>query len=147
VGRFLVLVSVGVAALAAGGSALGQPGGARDDYAVFHTPSGNIGCGYTGAGGSPKGFLRCDIGTGIKPAPKKPASCQLDYGSGYSMGDTGRAKGVCAGDTVLHQGKVLAYGKTWRNGGFTCASKTTGLRCTNRSGHGFFLSKAHSYII
>ena len=34
---------------------------------------------------------------------------------------------------------------TWRRGGFVCASTKAGLRCRNRSGHGFFLSRQHSY--
>jgi hypothetical protein len=63
------------------------------------------------------------------------------------MADTGRARVVCAGDTVLHQGPVLKYGTTWRRGGFTCTSRSTGLRCTNRSRHGFFVSRARSYVI
>jgi hypothetical protein len=150
--RKLLMVLIGAIALATGGTALAKssstaPASGADDFAAFRTPSGNIGCAYTGAGGSTKGYLRCDIGTGLKPRPRKPASCQLDYGSGYEMSDTGRAKVVCAGDTVLRQGFVLRYGKTWRRGGFTCASRLAGLRCTNRSARGFFLSRARSYLI
>jgi hypothetical protein len=39
----------------------------------------------------------------------------------------------------------LRYGAKWSRGGFTCTSKQIGLRCRNRGGHGFFLSRAHSY--
>jgi hypothetical protein len=146
------MVSIAAIVLGTGGTALAKapstpPSSRADDFAAFRTPSGNIGCAYTGAGGSTKGYLRCDIGTGLRPRPRKPASCELDYGSGYSMSDTGRASVVCAGDTVLRQGFVLRYGKTWRSGGFTCASRIAGLRCTNRNGHGFFLSRARSYRI
>ena len=148
--RKVLLVTLAGVALATGGTALGSstaPASPADDFAAFRTPSGNIGCAYTGAGGSTKGYLRCDIGTGLKPRPRKPASCELDYGSGYAMSDTGRAAVVCAGDTVLRQGFVLRYGTTWRSGGFVCSSKVAGLRCTNRAGRGFFLSRGRSYLI
>lgn len=139
-GKLLTILLAGTLA----GAAFGATSSAST-LVGFHTPSGNIGCIYSKDGASV--FLRCDIATGIKPAPNKPRSCELDYGSGYSMADTGRARVVCAGDTVLHQGPVLKYGTTWRRGGFTCTSRSTGLRCTNRSRHGFFLSRAHSYVI
>ena len=40
---------------------------------------------------------------------------------------------------------VLAYGRTWRGGVFTCLSQAIGLRCSNRVGHGFFLSRERWY--
>ena len=36
---------------------------------------------------------------------------------------------------------TLAYGKTWHFKAFTCTSRFTGLTCTNRAGHGLFLSR------
>ena len=36
---------------------------------------------------------------------------------------------------------TLRYGRTWRNGAYTCRSRLTGLTCTNRAGHGLFLSR------
>jgi len=143
VGKLVTIVLAG-ALLGSAASAYGATGSAST-LVGFHTPSGNIGCIYSKDGTSV--FLRCDIASGLKPLPKKPANCHLNYGAGYEMGPTGRAQAVCAGDTVLHQGKVLKYGTTWHGGGFTCTSKSTGLRCTNRSKHGFFLSRAHSYTI
>jgi hypothetical protein len=54
--------------------------------------------------------------------------------------------GNIAGDTAVDKrAKVLRYGSKWSRGGFTCASRRTGLRCRNRSGHGWFLSRPHSY--
>jgi hypothetical protein len=62
------------------------------------------------------------------------------------MAVTGRVHVTCHGDTAIDpHARVLRYGTTWRGGGFTCTSKTTGLRCRNRSGHGFFMSRQHSY--
>ena len=53
---------------------------------------------------------------------------------------------VCHGDTALDpHAPVLTYGKTWQRNGLKCISKAVGLRCTNAGGHGFFLSRAHSY--
>jgi len=108
-------------------------------FVDFRTPSGNIGCGYSD---EPRPSLRCDI---LQSAdmPRKPRSCDLDYGYAYAMHRRGKALTLCAGDTVVNQNApVLDYGKTKRIGGFRCRSKTTGLRCTNKSDHGFFLSRA-----
>jgi hypothetical protein len=101
----------------------------------FRTPSKNIACGYLTA----PAFLRCDVLSGLKPRPAR--RCELDW-TGISMAPTGRATPTCAGDTVYQRGApILAYGRTWRRGGFTCVSRRTGLRCTNRSGHGFVLAR------
>jgi hypothetical protein len=102
----------------------------------FRTPSGNITCAYSG------GFIRCDIGTGVHPLPPRPASCDVDWGQGFELGARGRARIVCAGDTTRGiPVPTLRYGQTWRRGGISCVSRTVGLRCRNRSGHGFFLSR------
>jgi hypothetical protein len=59
------------------------------------------------------------------------------------MAPTGRAHVLCIGDTVLDpKAKVLKYGESKLYGGkFRCTSRVSGLRCQNRSGHGFFLSR------
>jgi len=91
-------------------------------------------------------YLRCDIGGGLHPLPPRPKSCDLDWGYGYSMKDTGLARPFCAGDTAKDpRAPILQYGKTRRLGPFTCLSQPAGLRCTNRSKHGFFLSRQRSY--
>ncbi|HEV2737287.1 MAG TPA: DUF6636 domain-containing protein [Candidatus Elarobacter sp.] len=106
----------------------------------FRTPSGNIGCVDVGTS------LRCDIRSGIPHAPPRPKNCDLDWGGGYDMGTTGRASVMCAGDTAIDpHSPAIPYGTTWHRGAFRCASKLEGLRCTNASGHGFFLSKDPSY--
>ncbi len=82
--------------------------------------------------------LRCDILSGLKPEPR--GRCELDW-TGVAMG-TGKAGPACAGDTVYDlKAPVLGYGRTWRRGPFTCLSMRVGLSCSNRSGHGFFLSR------
>jgi hypothetical protein len=122
--------------------ALLVPASASAKFVFFQTPSHNIGCLYSSSPAS----LRCDIRSGLKPPPSKPKGCTVDWTGGYQVGPTGRAQKVCAGDTVLSPGaRVVRYGTIWRGGAFTCRSSTSGLRCRNRSGHGFFLSRRHSY--
>jgi hypothetical protein len=111
----------------------------------FRTPSANIGCVYaSGLGGRPS--LRCDIRSGLRPRPPKPARCDLDWGDSYSLTPTGRASVTCHGDTaIIPRSRVLRYGSRWARSGLVCSSRKTGLRCRNTSGHGFFLSKQRSY--
>ena len=113
---------------------------------LFRMPTSNIGCAYSNEPGRGGPNLRCDILSGLKPPPPRPAGCQLDWTFGYRIRATGRALRVCAGDTTVdRRAKVLRYGHRWRAGGFNCLSRRIGLRCRNRSGHGFFLSRKHSY--
>ena len=110
----------------------------------FRVPSGpgTIGCIYSSA----RVNLRCDILSGLNPPPGKPRSCQLDWRYGYQMHRTGRTQTVCAGvEAVDTRAKVLRYGHRWKRGGFNCFSDRLGLRCHNLSGHGFFISRRHSY--
>jgi hypothetical protein len=104
-------------------------------FRSFHTPSGNIGCYADG------GYLRCDIGQKSWQGPPRPASCMGAYGDSFIMTATGRPRWGCHGDTALRSGHALRYGATWRSGAFTCTSRLNGLTCTNRAGHGFFLSR------
>jgi len=107
-------------------------------YVDFVMPSGNIGCGYTN---EPSRYLRCDI-LQSSDMPAKPRSCDLDYGHAYAMNGRGKSRVLCAGDTVVNRNApVLDYGETKRIGGFRCKSKMTGLRCSNKSDHGWFLSR------
>src|SRR3954451_1577312 len=113
---------------------------AKDTYVTLQTPSKKIGCAYTRFDGeSPQ--LRCDVAV-VDHAPARPKSCDLDYGNAFGLGTTGRAERLCVGDTVRDpKAKVLAYGRTRHLGLFTCISRTTGLTCKSRAGHGFVLSR------
>jgi hypothetical protein len=105
---------------------------------LFKTPSGNIGCIYA----TGPDYLRCDIGSGLKPKPPHPQDCGEDYGDSVSMRKTGRPSYVCHGDTARDpHAKVVAYGSTITVGPFRCTSKTSGLTCRNASSHGWFLSR------
>jgi hypothetical protein len=111
----------------------------------FRTPSSNIGCLYSSEPGGGGPYLRCDIRSGLRPKPARPRGCTVDL-TGYQMNATGRSRTTCAGDTIVDKrAKAVAYGRTWTRGAFTCTSRRTGLRCKNRSGHGFLLSRARSY--
>jgi hypothetical protein len=126
--------AVGVTGLAVAGVLATAAAGA--DSRFFRTPSGNIGCAIF------QGQLRCDIRSGLRPRPPRPATCELDWGLGLTLERSGRARVVCAGDTVLDpRARVLGYGSTWRRSGIACTSRAAGLTCTNASGRGFFLSR------
>ncbi|HLX31968.1 MAG TPA: DUF6636 domain-containing protein [Gaiellaceae bacterium] len=125
---------------------VGMVGAARADTLVsFRTPSGNIGCVYLSGPAQPN--LRCDIRSGLQPRPSKPPGClHLNWGDSYEMNSTGRVGLTCHGDTaILPNSRVLRYGSVLKLRGFVCRSRAVGLRCRNLTGHGFFLSRRHSY--
>ena len=78
-------------------------------------PSRNIECAeFTGS----RATLRCDIRSGVKPLPPKPASCEFDWGAGYIMGRRGRAHVSCVSDSVHDpSARILRYGTIWRRDG------------------------------
>ena len=117
----------------------------------FKTPSGNMVClHYVGAKDYPQAIVVCGIKSGLKPAPPRLPCKEGGYaGDRVELFVTGRAHApTCAGDPGPFLGltvgaRVLGYGKTWSGGGIRCTSAATGLTCRNKSGHGFFLSRAH----
>ena len=110
---------------------------AAKHFNSFRSPSGNIGCYMNDEN------VRCDIRARSWNAPPKPADCDVDYGHGISVGTTGLADLICAGDTALDpRAVVLAYGERNVVGDFSCASAQAGMTCRNtRTGSGFFLSR------
>jgi hypothetical protein len=135
-------IVLGAAALAFGTGAAFAASGAD----TFRMPSANIYCAYEHYSFAPID-LRCEIRSGVKPLPPRPKGCvDAVWGAGYAIRQTGGPHFLCITDTIYDpRAKVLAYGRTWRGGGFTCTSRTAGLRCTNRSGRGFFLSRGRSF--
>jgi hypothetical protein len=130
----LIAATAAVLALAAPGA------GAVSGLDPFMTPSRHIACMYQHLPDT-KAELRCDVDHVAHP-PKRPESCELDYGSAFGLTATGRARRLCVGDTVRDpKAKILKYGTTKRYGPFTCTSKPSGLRCTTKAGHGFELSR------
>jgi hypothetical protein len=140
--RTLALLAIALVVTCAVGASTGT--GATKAPAYFETPSGNIACAWFADFDTPsKTFLRCEIASLLRPRPKRPASCDVDWGYGLTLANTGRAAVLCAGDTIRRTGRraVLAYGTTWRKRGFSCRSESVGLTCRNIAGHGFFLSR------
>ena len=102
----------------------------------FRTPSGNIGFAMV------EGIARCDIRRREWSPPPRPASCELDWGQGIRVNNTGAAGFVCAGDTPFDPNAlVLTYGRTSQIGQLRCASRKEGVTCSNSEGRGFFLGR------
>jgi hypothetical protein len=111
---------------------------AASSFFSFQTPSHNIAC-----VGDAK-YIRCDTRfvTKYSQPRYKPKGCDLDWGP-VAMSPRGKAGVICAGDTALNsKAPVLGYGKSKLYAGkFRCTSRASGLRCQNRAGHGWFLSR------
>lgn len=157
--RVLAALLGGLAAaapLAAGAAAPADAVGRGEASAValarivyFQTPSRNVGCAYLpviSPGDRPT--LRCEIRSRLRPLPPRPRGCgDAVWGEAVAMTRTGRAGGICISDTIREpSAPILAYGRVWRVGGFTCVSKATDLSCTNLTRHGWTLSRARSSI-
>jgi hypothetical protein len=122
----LAAAALMIAAAAVGASA----------FKGFESPSHNIGCVMFEDG------ARCDILHHSWPLPKKPKSCEFDYGGSLFVGNRGRGEYGCVSDSAFGVGSVLPYGESMRKGRFVCRSEEVGVRCVNRrNGHGFFLSR------
>lgn len=133
--------SAAPSAPATGSPTTGSPEEARSALVGFRSPSGNLHCVLVR---DPDGSsARCDASGRTWQPPPRPADCDLDWGSGVSVGSTGEATVVCAGDTVVDPGAaVLPYGGSQGLGDITCLSLETGVRCTSAtSGRGFELSR------
>jgi len=145
--RFLD-VAVG-AALGALVLACAGPAVAKTVLPGFHSPSGNITCVYVPRAGG--GTLRCEIAHAdyartLQTRCMGPTGAGVDW-RGFELGDAARGEVTCSGGILYNPGTQrpayvnLPYGRTWRHGVFTCASRTSGVTCRNRSGHGLFLSR------
>ena len=119
---------------------------AKTPIAGVRTPSGNISC-LDVPGPVPS--LRCRIrasayGTALQR--RCIARASVDW-HGLELTRTGKGRVTCSGGILYSPAtqrpvyRTLAYGRTWRHGGFTCASARAGLTCRNGRGHGLFLSR------
>ena len=124
----VVLAAVAASPAAAGRTVL--PG--------FRTPSGNIRCFVVDK-------LYCSIehsayGGGLQ------ARCDLDW-HGFELGPAAKGTVYCTSNAPYDMGKqrpsnrILAYGKSFHRGAFTCSSRRTGITCRSRNGHGLFISR------
>jgi uncharacterized protein DUF6636 len=93
----------------------------------FQTPSKRIRCAAFSSGG-PGAFVRCDLSFLNDRAALLRAR--------------GRGRIVRVTDAVSStDAPVLRYGHSLRFGPFRCTSRTSGLTCRSRAGHGFFVSR------
>jgi hypothetical protein len=103
---------------------------------AFQTPSGNIHCLHR------DDTMRCDVAEHAYTAPPKPADCARAWGGSLALRAEGRAALLCAGDTVRNdEAFVLGYGAEWLSPDLNCNSSESGIRCVNREGHGFQVSR------
>jgi hypothetical protein len=142
----LLVTGVAAALLGAAGSAA-----APKPIPGIRSPSRNIRCLFLPpARGASGANLHCTIGRANYAAALQhrcssgPAG--LDW-HGFELPATRKGAVTCSGGILDDPGtqrptyKTLPYGKTWRHGPFTCASRLAGVTCTNTRGHGLFLSR------
>jgi hypothetical protein len=104
---------------------------------AFQTPSGNIHCQFR------EGRMRCDVVEHGYEAPPRPRGCRGDWGGSLGLGDEGPARMLCTRRTIRdEEAFVLGYGARWVGRTITCESDEAGLRCTNRAGRGFQVSRS-----
>ena len=105
------------------------------DPPAFRSPSGNIACALQGA------EVRCDMRRiGVSP-PAQPSQCIGDWGHAFLVTRNGsKGRRICVTDAVGGpELPTVAYGRTWRRGGFRCSVSRSRVRCVNGRGHGFAL--------
>lgn len=114
----------------------GDGGGGGDEQYSFDTPSHNMCCTYTPAGGT-NVYSTPDGSAELSCSREKPQYWTV------SLTELGRFKVYKNPGEVPGCGNadVIAYGETRRDGAFKCTSRTSGLTCTVH-GKGFTLSKA-----
>ena len=141
IARFASTAVIGFAAFVGLAAANERAAFAQSGVVGFQTPTKNINCTiYTDL--SPR-TLECMVSTYTGKVPTRPNDCELDWTPQADLGTTGRASlFACRGDTSWWaDAPVLVYGKTFRNGSFTCKSEKTGVTCTNGSKRGFRVSR------
>src|SRR4051812_126590 len=123
----VVVAATGVTALAS------TPTLRRSTF--FRTPSGNIRCEawtYKGRTG-----VSCVVLSERVPKPYR-------QGRDYNLWTLDSGIGVIDDYTRWRPHStysLLRYGRTLMRGAVSCVSRTSGLRCTSRQGHGYFLSR------
>jgi hypothetical protein len=118
-------------------STAAEPTGQTLNLTSFQSPSGNIGCIMSAKS------VRCDIAEKDWTADR-PQGCsdEVDYGQGLTLGATGYAQVVCAGDTTLDpSAPTLDYGDSTKAGSITCVSAEAGMDCANDDGGHFRISR------
>jgi hypothetical protein len=144
--RALVLCVLWTALVAT--SALARP---ATTLPGFRSPSRNISCLFVPASGGGSSRLLCSIAhaTYVKTLQNRcmaPTGGGVDW-HGFELTPTRMGAVVCSGGILYSPATqhpryvTLPYGRTWRQGVFTCQSRVTGITCRSRTGHGLFTSR------
>lgn len=116
----------------------------------FRSPSGNIRCFVVPSSTLPA-LLVCSL-EHADYAGRLQARCMGPNGGGvdwhgFTLTATRHGAINCTGGMLYNpttqrpSDVTLAYGKSWRQGAFTCWSRVTGVTCRNRAGHGLTISR------
>lgn len=107
-----------------------------EEQIEFVLPSGNIGCVYTPKGGT-------DVYQPVDGGPELSCDRVEPHYARIILGPKGRGKLYKqVGDASCCSAEpVLAYGKQWKAGPFTCLASSKGLKC-QRSKNGFVMSRS-----
>ena len=119
------------------------PPGLKAGTPILRTPSGNIECTLDPS----KGFgVVCNAIKRAWTLPPKPASCEFEWTDAVFLQPTGRPQFWCSSNAAIYTGEAwprfdFPYGASVSSGGIRCTSRVSGVTCTNREKHGFFLSR------
>jgi hypothetical protein len=94
----------------------------------FFTPSLNIVC---NSGGPGENVLLCFV---------------LSLQKLWTLKDSGRPTAAPVTGNMTTNVPTLGYGRTWKRGNLSCVSRSAGLTCQNREGHGFELSRERQRV-
>lgn len=121
------------------------PALAEYEFLAFRSPTGNIHCGFERSGA--ESFATCEIREFVPSLTQRPANCELDWGSRFSVGQRGQGSLDCHGDTIQGwDSLVLGYGKSISLFGISCQSERSGMTCRNAQGGGFWVSRGRQRL-
>lgn len=103
--------------------------------AFFKTPSQNIACGM-GSNAFGSYAVACTVFSESNARGQKI----------WAMRTRRRVRVFRSQSNAAFEVPILRYGRTIRGGGVTCTSLRQGLRCSNRSNHGFLLARERQRV-
>ena len=138
-GRIFAAMTPMASALAAGAPGVFAPN--ANGQIQFTVPSHNIECTFTPAGGTPN-YKPRDSQAELSCDRAKPEYVSFTLGA---RGKPRLTKNPGEQPCCISE-PVLAYGSTWKQGPFSCASTPTGLTCKRADGRGFLVSKSRTSL-
>lgn len=139
-----VTVTTTRTALAAPTTIAWPPADVGEATPILRTSSGNIECLVDT--GNDFGVV-CTAREHSWTLPPKPASCEFEWTDSVWLEPAGRPGFWCSSNAAFSGPNAywprydFPYGSAVAGGGVRCASSEAGVRCTNRDGHGFTLSR------